>query len=139
MLSAFGEHLIDEEIEAAMAEAAAAVGHDVTDFAVGAIYPEQPGDLGRHVFVVEFAAPPAAAIGRQLATAIDTALCATNDDYRAHRSGGVGMAPPEVRLAPPGTFAAWMKTRGQLGGQHKVPRIINDQALLAGLLEFLNG
>ena len=49
------------------------------------------------------------------------------------------MGPPEVRLAPPGTFAAWMKARGQLGGQHKVPRIINDQSLLTGLLKFLSG
>ena len=139
MLSAFGEHLIDEEIEAAMAEAVAALGRDVTDFAVGAIYPERQGDLGRHVFVVEFAVAAAAAVGLRLAAAIDKALCATNDDYRAHRSGGVGMGPPEVRLAPPRTFAAWMKARGQLGGQHKVPRVINDQSLLTNLLKFLDG
>ena len=40
------------------------------------------------------------------------------------------MRPPEIRAVPAGGFAAWMRARGKLGGQHKVPRIVNDPALL---------
>ena len=44
---------------------------------------------------------------------------------------------PDAIAVPPGTFAAWMKSRGQLGGQHKVPRIINDTEMFDGLREFV--
>ncbi|MFQ5972519.1 MAG: GH3 auxin-responsive promoter family protein [Alphaproteobacteria bacterium] len=137
MLSAFGEHLIGEEIETAVAEAASAIGGDVTDYAVGARYPARPGELGRHVFVVEFATPPPTEAVSRFARTIDRSLSATNDDYRAHRARGFGMAEPEVRPVPPGTFVQWMRARGQLGGQHKVPRVITEAELFAGLLRFI--
>jgi hypothetical protein len=73
----------------------------------------------------------------KFARALDDALAETNEDYKAHRAGGFGMAAPEVRAVPIGAFTAWMKARGQLGGQHKVPRIINDGALLRSLLASL--
>jgi hypothetical protein len=136
-LSAFGEHLIDEELEEAIAAAADVIDVMITDYSVGAFFPEGPGQRGGHVFIVEFAdfvSDPACL--DTLADEIDKRLCATNDDYRAHRSENFGMQPPLVEQAKPGTFAAWMKSRGQLGGQHKVPRIINDQGLLQGLREF---
>jgi hypothetical protein len=67
---------------------------------------------------------------------LDERLCRSNDDYRAHRSGGFGLRPPLVVVVRRGTFAAWMKQRGQLGGQHKVPRVIGDQALFGELQRF---
>jgi len=73
----------------------------------------------------------------QFAKAVDRTLSAENEDYEAHRSGGFGMRAPEALAVPPGTFAAWMKSRGQLGGQHKVPRIINDAELFEGLRDFV--
>jgi hypothetical protein len=57
-----------------------------------------------------------------------------NDDYRAHREGGQ-MIPPRVVAAPQGCFTHWMRARGRLGGQNKVPRVITDPALLASLLD----
>lgn len=137
MLSAFGEHLIDEEIEESIAAAAESIGAMISDYSVGALFPEGEGALGGHVYVVEFAEPVAgaerlAAFARDL----DARLSTTNDDYRAHRAGGTGMNPPVIEPVRPGAFAAWMKSRGQLGGQHKVPRIINDQDLLANLRAF---
>lgn len=133
-LSAFGEHLIGEEVEEAVARAAAAIGAMVTDYCVGAVFPAGPGDLGGHLYVVEFAGtpPPEAALA-SFAAAIDKYLIEKNDDYAAHRAGGFGMKPPTVQVMRPGGFAAWMKSRGRLGGQNKVPRIVNDQALFAGL------
>lgn len=136
-LSAFGEHLIAEEIETAVAGAARAQALDVTDYSVGALYPEATGALGRHLFVIEFAqAPPDAPVLAAFAAAIDAALSAANADYAAHRAGGTGMDPPLIRAVAPGTFAQWMKARGKLGGQNKVPRIINDAALWQGLQDF---
>jgi hypothetical protein len=136
-LSAFGEHLTDEEIEEAVAAAARRIGERVLDYAVGALFPANEGEAGGHLFIVEFAERiPAAGELERFAGEIDEALRAANDDYRAHRAGGVGMRPPRIHALAPGTFAAWMKRRGQLGGQHKVPRIIQDPELFADLRTF---
>ncbi len=137
-LSAFGEHLIEAEIEGAIAAAARQIGADVRDFAVGAAFPEQPGELGRHLYFVEFAGgrPPTKQLDDFGAT-VDARLREENEDYEAHRAEGFGMGAPDIRAVPPGTFASWLKTRGQLGGQHKVPRVINDPDLLEELRGFV--
>jgi len=136
MLSAFGEHLIDAEIERAVAVAADAVGRTVSDYTVGPVFPERAGALGRHLYLVEFAgAVPEPGVSDAFARALDEALSADNDDYKAHRSGGFGLSAPEVRALAAGSFAGWMKTRGKMGGQHKVPRIVNDPKLFQELRE----
>jgi GH3 auxin-responsive promoter len=133
-LSAFGEHLAGEEIEDAISQAAEAIGANVADFAVGAVFPDANEPRGGHTFVVEFnAAPPGSQQIAVFAQALDASLSRRNDDYRAHRSGGFGLRPPEVIAVQRGTFAEWMKQRRQLGGQHKVPRIINDRPLFNSL------
>jgi len=134
-MSAFGEHLIGEEVEDAVAAAAQAISAAVTDFSMGAVFPAEQGDLGGHVYVVEFARMPSPEAIARFAAVIDETLQRRNDDYRAHRAQGFGMKAPAVEAVQPGTFAAWMKARGRLGGQNKVPRIINDQTLLASLRE----
>ena len=141
MLSAFGEHVIGAEVERAVAEAASAVGATVSDFAAGSLFPEEAGQRGGHLYIVEFGAEPGGSgpdAGRQarFAETLDAALCRLNDDYDAHRAGGYGLDAARVRLMPPGGFAAWMKSRGKLGGQNKVPRIVNDRALFATLQAF---
>lgn len=140
-LSAFGEHLIGEEIEDAVASAAADVGAAVTDYAVGALYPNAEdamgGGAGRHLFIVEFEGGPIeAARLERFAIALDRFLAARNSDYADHRAGNYGMKPPLVHPVPAGTFASWMKSRGRFGGQNKVPRIINDRTLLCDLGAF---
>lgn len=137
-LSAFGEHVIAEEVETAVARAAEAIGASVNDYAVGALFPRAEGELGRHLFVVEFAGgPPDEARISRFGQAVDAMLAELNEDYRVHRERGYGMQEPHIHATPPGTFARWMKSRGKLGGQHKVPRIINDEALLRHLREFV--
>ena len=141
MLSAFGEHVIGIEVEQAVAEAARAVGGAVTDFAAGSVFPGDAGARGGHYFIVELGAERGD-VGldpghRTLFTAeLDATLCRLNDDYATHRAGDYGMDAPRVRFLPAGGFAAWMKSRGKLGGQNKVPRIINDPELFAGLRAF---
>ena len=141
MLSAFGEHVIGAEVEHAVAEAARAIGATVSDFAAGSLFPEEAGRRGGHLYIVELGAEPGGSdpdAGRQarFAETLDAALCRLNDDYDAHRAGGYGLDAARVRLMPPGGFAAWMKSRGKLGGQNKVPRIVNDRALFAALQAF---
>jgi len=136
MLSAFGEHLIGEELEAAIGVAATSIGRGVTDWTVTAEVPAS--GRGKHVFVVEFATTAEADAVVRFAQALDADLIARNLDYAAHRSGGFGLDAPLVRAAPPGAFAAWMKSRGMMGGQNKVPRVIRDEALFASLTRMLD-
>lgn len=138
-MSAFGEHLIGEEVEDAVSFAASANGLTINDFSMGAVFPAKAGDLGGHLFVVEFERVPPPSAVQAFAGAIDARLQERNDDYRAHRAEGFGLNAPKVRAVAPGTFAQWMKSRGRLGGQNKVPRIINDQTLFADLDRFTVG
>ena len=131
-LSAFGEHLIGEELEAAIARAASASGAAVRDWHVGPVFEGTPG---YHQYVVEFLTEPADPV--QFRDRLDAELAARNADYRAHRAPGAGLPPPAVLLAHRGAFEAWMRWRGKLGGQNKVPRVDNTGALTRGLLEFL--
>jgi len=135
MLEAFGERLIVEELEAGVQAGAAAAGVDVTDFSAGAVMPTVGQDRGHHLFIVEWAAQPdsVGAALQAFAAAMDAKLSELNDDFRAHRTV---MDPPDIRIVPPGTFAAWMKARGRAGGQNKVPRVIVRQELLDDLAAF---
>jgi hypothetical protein len=136
-MSAFGEHLIGEEIEAAVADGASAIGMAISDFSMGAVFPHAKGECGHHLYVVEFAdGAPDEAKAEAFSAAIDKGLCARNDDYRAERLSLGVIAPPKTLVATHGTFADWMKARGRFGGQNKVPRVINDSELFSGLENF---
>jgi GH3 auxin-responsive promoter len=85
---------------------------------------------------VEFAgARPSPLAIQSFAECLDKALVETNEDYAAHRAG---MQSPRIRVVPKGGFAAWMKSRGKLGGQNKVPRVITDTELLRQLTGFMD-
>jgi hypothetical protein len=138
VLSAFGEHLIAEEVEEAVAAAAEAIAATVTDYCVAPVFPQSAGARGGHHYVVEFAGGrPSAKRLAVFRDALDDRLRELNADYREHRAEDYGLRPPEAEAVPPGTFRAWMKSRGQLGGQHKVPRIVNDADLFANLTAYL--
>jgi hypothetical protein len=136
-LSAFGERVDGEEIETAVTAAAEAVGAAVTDYAMGPLYPAGPGERGGHLFVVEADRPLSEEERRRFSAVLDATICRLNLDYRDHRAGDFGMSPPVLLLAPAGGFAAWMKSQGKLGGQHKVPRVIADEGRLRGLVDLV--
>ena len=123
-LSTFGEHLIGEEIDAAVSAAAAAIGMAIADYTVGPVFPKE--HAGHHLYVVEFSAPVPPDKADSFARVVDRELSLRNADYAEHRAGGHGMGPPDVLFLAPGSFAAWMKASGKLGGQNKVPRVIAD-------------
>lgn len=139
MLSAFGEHVIEAELERAIAEAARAIGATVTDFAVGSLFSLRAGERGGHLYTVEFSGRvfEPERIGT-FASCLDETLQAINEDYAAHRADGWGMNPPAIEVLPPGGFAAWMTQRGKLGGQHKVPRVIHDRQQFESLRRFVD-
>jgi hypothetical protein len=120
-LNVFGEHVIQEHLDGAMAAACRALGVAVRDFTVASVPPTVEDPRGRHLWLVEFegSAPPLDEVARQL----DAAVAGASDDYRLHRVRDFGMAPPQVEALAPGTFYAWAQSRGKVGGQHKVPRI----------------
>jgi hypothetical protein len=114
-----------------------ATGLEVVDYSVGPIFPSGADDLGGHIYIMEFAgAKPGQEHLERFSHELDQRLCKRNEDYEAHRSGGFGLKAPEILPAAPGTFAAWMKNRGKLGGQNKVPRIITKVDMLQDLIDF---
>jgi hypothetical protein len=132
-LSAFGEHLTGEEIEGAVAAAASKINAGVRDFAVGALFPERPGELGGHLLIIEFERLISDSEKQAFAASFDRDLALRNLDYEAHRAG---MRAPEIRVVSRGTFAEWMRRRDRLGAQNKVPRVISDADLFRDLREF---
>ncbi len=134
-LSAFGEHLISEEVEKAVAHAASACGANALDFHVGPVFPADPRKPGHHLYLVEFAG--AAPDRATFAAAIDEVLCRDNEDYAVHRAGDLTMLRPEVRVVRRGGFGAWMAARGKAGGQNKVPRMDNAGATTRDLAAWL--
>jgi hypothetical protein len=130
-LSAFGEHLISEEVEKAVTHADTVCGVQVLDFHVGPVFPEDRRKPGHHLYLVEFRGPSPDV--SRFATELDAELCRLNEDYAAHRVGDLTMLLPEVRVVGSGGFAAWMDARGKLGGQNKVPRMDNSGDLSAGM------
>jgi hypothetical protein len=133
-LSAFGEHLINEEVEAAIAAVSTATAASVRDWHVGPIFHEP---LGHHLYVVEFLKPPAEL--SEFRRILDEDLCRRNAHYEWFRAPGGGMPAPGILVAAPGGFDDWMRSRGKLGGQHKVPRMDSSGKLTAELVAYLRG
>jgi len=126
--SAFGEHVIAEEVEGALAEGLAAAGGEVVEFHVAPQVAPAEG-LPYHEWFVEFARDPRDAAA--FAAAIDAALQRRNPYYKDLIQGGV-LKPAVVRPVASGGFAEAMRASGRLGGQNKPPRLANarDFALL---------
>ena len=135
-LNAFGEHMIGEEVAGAVAAACEATGARVAEFTAAPIYPDRDRLGGAHEYVVEFTRPPQGGL-EVFARAIDRAAIAVNVNYRVKRDGDLRITAPEVRAVPPGTFYAWMKKRGRLGGQNKVPVCANDRRYADDLLRLV--
>ncbi len=131
-LSAFGEHLINEEIECGIASAASASNASVRDWHVGPVF---EGALGYHQYVVEFSGMPDDP--DHFRRLLDEDLSRRNADYLAHRADGVGLPLPGMVVAQPGAFNSWMRSRGKLGGQNKVPRMDGSGTLTRELVEYL--
>lgn len=128
-INAFGENLIVENIETAVAHAARETGIEVGEFTASPVYPGDGVRSGLQL-AVEVASSGAM---EQFAEAFDAKLQSEVVDYRVKRTDGLGMAPPVVTPLEPGAIHAWMESRGKLGGQHKVPRCANHREFMDAL------
>ena len=137
-INAFGENIIGEQVSAALAAAADAGNAEVAEFTAAPLYPDHQRRCGAHQYVVEFNRPPQGGL-EAFAADIDKELLRLNHDYSVKRAGDLGMTGVEVTEVPKGTFYEWMKSRGKLGGQHKVPVCANDRRHVDELLAVARG
>lgn len=127
-LSAFGEHVSGSQLEIAVAAAAHATHTTVADFAVAPVLHDRTSPAGHHRYLVEAHLPTPTA-QHQFGEILDQSLTEQNADYRAKRGNDIVLGPPEIIPAARGAFTAWMASRGQLGGQHKVKRVVDEELL----------
>ena len=124
-ISAFGEHVIGKEVEAALRQVAETYDVTVTEFTVAPQVNPTRG-LPYHEWLIEYDRPPADAAG--FARDLDRAMVRANTYYADLIEGRV-LRPLVVTPLPAGAFRAYMKQQGKLGGQNKVPRLANDRSL----------
>ncbi|HET6542081.1 MAG TPA: GH3 auxin-responsive promoter family protein [Chryseolinea sp.] len=133
-MNAFGEEIIVENAETAIAKACEITGAVIDNFTAAPIYLKE-GKKGRHEWIVEFKVPPTDP--DQFARILDETLRSINSDYDAKRAHNLALDEPKVHSAGEGTFYNWMKRRGKLGGQNKVPRLANSREYVDEILKLM--
>jgi len=128
-ISAFGEHVIGEEVEYAMMEACKQLNIAITEFTVAPQVSPQ-GELPYHEWFVEFARPVENT--SVLAQKVDELLQQKNSYYFDLRQGNI-LQQLKIRTLKPNAFIDYMRSQGKLGGQNKVPRLTNDRKIAEGL------
>ena len=131
-INAFGEELIVDNAEQGLARTCRETGAEVSEYTAAPVYMDDKGHC-RHQWLIEFSRPPADL--QQFAAVLDRHLQEINSDYEAKRFKDITLQPLEVVQARTGLFNDWMKQRGKLGGQHKVPRLSNSREHIDQLLE----
>lgn len=133
-INAFGEEVIVDNTDKAITTACEKTGAAVNDYTAAPIYFSQHGN-GAHEWLVEFEKEPDDLAF--FAYELDSALKNLNSDYEAKRQKDIALRMPVVRAVKKGLFNEWLRSRGKLGGQHKVPRLSNDRTILESILSFL--
>jgi hypothetical protein len=126
-INAFGEELIIDNTERAIAEACLQTQSVVADYTVAPLFFEE-GKNGAHEWFVEFEQAPLSLDAFK--KILDDTLKSVNSDYEAKRHKDIAVRPPELRVLPKGTFKQWLKLKSKLGGQHKVPRLSNNRIIV---------
>ena len=134
-INAFGEEIIVDNAEKALKSACRATNAIISEYTAGPVY--MNGDQnGAHEWLIEFDKEP-----NNLTTFtenLDKTLCSLNSDYEAKRAKNITLRMPIIHSMPKGSFYNWMKKRGKLGGQYKVPRLSNDRKYLDDILGMKN-
>jgi hypothetical protein len=132
-INVFGEELIVENAEQAITNACLQQHVSIKDFTVAPLFLEQ-GKKGKHEWFIEFIDEPADLA--KFSVILDDELRNLNSDYDAKRSKDLMLDLISVQALKTGTFDAWLKSIGKLGGQHKVPRLSNDRSIVEQILNF---
>lgn len=131
-INAFGEELIVDNAERGLHEACTATGAIVSEYTAAPVFMDQAGQC-RHQWVIEFEQAPADLDA--FASLLDEALQRINSDYEAKRYKNITLQRLEIVPARQGLFNDWLKSRGKLGGQHKVPRLSNNRDIIEQVLQ----
>ena len=135
-INAFGEELVIENAEMAITKACTETHSEITDFTAGPIYLTS-NSKGGHEWIIEFTTDPSDI--QLFAVVLDRTLKEHNSDYEAKRYKDIALQPPIIHQVPNGTFYKWMKQRGKLGGQNKVPRLANSREFVEDILQMVAG
>ena len=134
-INAFGEEVIIDNTDKAIAIACEKTKASVTDYTAAPVYFSE-AENGAHEWLIEFDKEPESL--QQFITELDAALKTINSDYEAKRYKDIALRIPEVMPVPKGTFNSWLSSKGKLGGQHKVPRLSNDRHVLEEIKRFVS-
>ena len=133
-INAFGEELIVDNAEKALDVATGKCQAVISDYTAAPVYLEGR-DNAAHEWLIEFSKEPDNL--EFFIETLDNALKSLNSDYEAKRYHDMILRKPIVRKLPQGTFYKWMKQRGKLGGQNKVPRLANDRQYVYEIIKML--
>ena len=126
-INAFGEEIIIDNADNAISIASEKTGAVVTDYTAAPIYFSEESN-GAHEWIIEFDKEPNDL--NTFAFELDNALKSINSDYEAKRHKNIALSMPIITSVKKGTFNEWLRSKGKLGGQHKVPRLSNERALV---------
>jgi len=131
-INAFGEEVIIDNAENALKSACNETGAIIREYTGAPVYMGTESK-GKHEWMIEFDQEPGDL--EKFKNSLDETLQNLNSDYEAKRYKDITLEAPIVHKAKPGLFYQWMKKRGKLGGQNKVPRLSNDRKYIDDLLE----
>jgi hypothetical protein len=132
-INAFGEEVIVDNTDKAIAIACNKTGASVKDYTVAPYYISS-NDKGCHEWFIEFEIPPSNL--ENFTAELDKALQSLNSDYEAKRFKDIALTAPRIHVLKENTFYNWLKKKGKLGGQNKVPRLSNDRKIADEILQF---
>jgi hypothetical protein len=134
-INAFGEELIMDNAEKGLAYACEKAGAEVLEYTAAPVFMDENAKC-RHQWLIEFSKEPADI--NEFATILDLKLQELNSDYEAKRFKDITLQHLEIVKARTGLFNGWLKKKGKLGGQHKIPRLSNSRKNIEELLEMNN-
>lgn len=134
-INAFGEEVIIDNAEKAFKIASERTNAIISEYTGGPVY-MQNNQKGAHQWIIEFEKQPDDL--DHFIQLFDGALKTINSDYEAKRHKNLSLEMPHVVVAKPGLFMQWMKMRGKVGGQNKIPRLSNDRQYLDPLIALNN-
>jgi hypothetical protein len=134
-INAFGEEVIVDNSDRAIAEACEKTNSIVNDYTAAPIYFSDQAN-GGHEWLIEFEHEPEDL--HEFTVQLDNSLKANNSDYEAKRHKDIALKLPVIHALKKGVFEEWLRSKGKLGGQHKVPRLSNDRKYLEEILLLVN-
>ncbi len=134
-INAFGEEVIMDNAEKSLDAACKQTGAEVLEYTAAPVFMDDKARC-RHQWLIEFSKEPADM--NEFAYLLDAKLQSINSDYEAKRFHDITLQQLEVVKAKPGLFSEWLKKKGKLGGQHKIPRLSNSRKNIDELLEMNN-